>query len=80
MKKKILSGIFALTLLVTAGYGVNKGMKSDVNLSDLALNNVEALANGESGGYRGCTSGWGYCAIYLHGQLIFSSYEHVPFS
>jgi|AGTN01.2.fsa_nt_gi hypothetical protein len=47
MKKKFLSGIFALTLLVTAGYGVNKSMKSDVYLSDLALSNVEALANGE---------------------------------
>lgn len=49
MKRKILLGIFALTLMVTAGYGVNKGMKGniDVNLSDLAMGNVEALAEGE---------------------------------
>lgn len=47
MKKKILSGVFALALLTTAGFGVNKSMKSDANLSDLALSNVEALADNE---------------------------------
>ena len=50
MKKKILSGVFALALHATAGFGVNKSMKSDVKLSDLALANVEALADSESGG------------------------------
>ncbi len=52
MKKKVLSGLFALAVLVATGYGVNKSMKSDISLSDLALGNVEALATGESGG--GC--------------------------
>jgi hypothetical protein len=47
MKKKVLSGLFALALLVAAGYGVNKRMKSDAGLSALALANVEALAGGE---------------------------------
>lgn len=41
MKKRILSGMFALALLATAGYGVQKTMKSETNLSDLALANVE---------------------------------------
>ena len=41
--KKILSGVFALALLATAGFGVQKRLKSDANLSDLALSNVEAL-------------------------------------
>ena len=49
MKKKILSGVFALAVLVATGYGVNKSMKSSANLSDLALANAEALANGEIG-------------------------------
>lgn len=44
MKKKLLSGIFALVLLVATGYGVNQSIKSEANLSDLALANVEALA------------------------------------
>ena len=47
MKKFFLSSIFALALLATAGWGVNKSMNSDAILSDLALANVEALANGE---------------------------------
>lgn len=48
MKKVILSSIFAVALLATTGYGVNKSMKSDANLSDLALMNVEALADSET--------------------------------
>ena len=46
-KKKILSGVFAPVLLATAGFGVHKSMKSDAGLSDWALANVEALAQGE---------------------------------
>jgi hypothetical protein len=53
-KTKDLSGLFALALLVAAGYGVNKSMKSDVDLSDLALTNVEALAGGEVIVYPPC--------------------------
>ncbi|GEM_PF-384007 len=48
MKKKILSGIFALALLVATGLGVQKSMKNDAGLSDLALSNVEALARNEN--------------------------------
>ncbi|WP_313382149.1 NVEALA domain-containing protein [Proteiniphilum saccharofermentans] len=47
MRKKILSGLFALVLLVATGYGVSQNLKSDTGLSDLALMNAEALANGE---------------------------------
>lgn len=54
MKKIILSSIFALALLATAGWGVNKSMGNDANLSDLAMSNVEALADGESGGENTC--------------------------
>jgi hypothetical protein len=52
VKKKILSGVFALALLATAGFGVQKSMKSDAGLSDLALSNVEALADNEIGNGR----------------------------
>ena len=48
MKKKILSGIFALALLATSGFGVQKSMESDADLSGLALSNVEALAQSET--------------------------------
>ena len=49
MKKKVLSGLFALALLVATGYGVNKSMKNEAGLSVLAMNNVEALAQNEGG-------------------------------
>jgi hypothetical protein len=49
MKKRILSGLFALALLATAGFGVQKSVKSEASLSDLALANVEALAQNEDG-------------------------------
>jgi len=43
-------------------------MKSDVNLSDLALSNVEALASGESGSSdcaTYCTPASGYTCIIM---------------
>lgn len=45
MRKCFLVGVFALGLLVTAGYGV-KSMNNHARLSYLALENVEALADG----------------------------------
>ena len=53
MKNKILSVIFTLALLATAGFGVQKSMKGNAGLSDLALANVEALAQNENGGGDG---------------------------
>lgn len=49
MRKKILSWLFALTLLIATGYGVSQNLKSNEGLSDLVLANVEALADNESG-------------------------------
>lgn len=51
MRKKVLSGVFAIALLATTGWGVNKSMINDAGLSDLALINVEALANEESSSF-----------------------------
>lgn len=48
MKKKIFSGVFALVILLIAGYGVNRSMNSYADLSDLALKNVHALARIEN--------------------------------
>lgn len=64
MKKRILSGLFALALLATAGYGVNKSMKSETDLSNLALANVEALANGEIIIGPACVNDCEYCHCY----------------
>jgi|LSQX01.2.fsa_nt_gb hypothetical protein len=50
MKKRFLSGIFALALLLTASHGVYESMNSNANVSGLVSMNVEALASGENGG------------------------------
>ena len=46
MKKKILSTAIIATVAIVAGLDYQQG-KTDVKLSDLALANVEALADGE---------------------------------
>ena len=64
MRKKIFSSVFAIALLATAGWGVNKSLSNDAGLSDLALSNVEALADGEVGigvpCMQTCTNCWCY--------------------
>lgn len=54
MKRKILLGVFALALSVTAGFGVRESMKSDVYSNDLVLTNVEVLAQNEDLCPSGC--------------------------
>lgn len=51
MKKKLLSVIVAVVFVMCAGYNVYVGQNTK-SLSDLALTNVEALANGEGGGFN----------------------------
>lgn len=46
MKKRILSIAFVAVIVVTAGWNFAQS-ENKVNLSDLALTNVEALAGGE---------------------------------
>lgn len=52
MKKKVLYAVACVALAAVAGWNYQQS-KQDVELSDLALENVEALASGEAG--RGCT-------------------------
>ena len=49
MKKKIFGAVIIAAMALAAGWNFNQS-KNEVELSDLALANVEALANGESGG------------------------------
>ncbi len=44
---KNLSALFALALLATTAVGVAESRKSEVALSDLAMANIEALAQSE---------------------------------
>ena len=47
MRKKLFLGIAALAVAVVSGYNVYQAKTSTMGLSDLALANVEALADGE---------------------------------
>ena len=49
MKKRFFTiGALALTLAVVIGYGVKTSMNNDVQLNDLAMANIEALATPEA--------------------------------
>lgn len=48
MKKKLISAAFVVAIALAAGYNVYN-LQNKEALSDLALDNVEALANEESG-------------------------------
>ncbi|WP_255417356.1 NVEALA domain-containing protein [Proteiniphilum sp. X52] len=57
--------------MAAAGYGVSQTMKSEANLGDLGLANVEALAQGESGGREDCEPAYDICCelvIYPDGS------------
>ena len=67
MKKKMLGIIAFAAIAAVAGWNYNQNM-NNVNLSDLALENVEALAGGENINPdcpNGCISGGGGCFCYV---------------
>ena len=47
IKKYIISALIAIVMLVAVGYGVKTSMNNDIQLSDLAKANIEALAGME---------------------------------
>lgn len=59
MKKKIFGAALIAAMALAAGWNFNQS-KNEVNLSDLALANVEALASGE-GGHKNCPGGRHLC-------------------
>lgn len=61
MKKKLLSVIVAVIFVMCAGYNVYVGQNAK-SLSDLALANVEALANGE---WSGSNCFWADSSYYF---------------
>lgn len=65
MKKNIFTIFFASAFALMAGYVVYASQQ-EVEMSDLAIANVEALASGESGADcpNGCSAiGWGTTKI-----------------
>lgn len=68
MKTKILGGIFALVVMLAVGYGVNKSVQNNADLSDIALSNVEAFAdeNINPDCPNGCIDEEGGCRCYKY--------------
>ena len=62
MKKKIIGSVLIAAIAVAAGWNFNQS-KNEMRLSELALTNVEALANGESGNYD-CIKPYTYTFSY----------------
>lgn len=63
MKHKILS-LVAIAIVAVAGVDVYKVSVSDVEMLDLQKENVEVLAEGESGfGKHWCLNCWGTCKM-----------------
>ena len=51
MKKRTYVALSIVLVIISAGYNIYQNQKTETTLSDLALANVEALANtGEGGG------------------------------
>lgn len=69
MKKKLISAAFVVAIALTAGYNVYTS-QNKVALSDLALDNVEALASGEGGSWTG--------KIWLNGEHGTGGCIHCP--
>ena len=78
MRKRILSGLFALALLTTAGFGVKKSMKSEAGLSDLALANVEALAELEKGVDWDCSYSSNTVCYYTNSSKVWGKFYWIP--
>lgn len=70
MKRTILKISMVAALAAITGYGIYANQKQETTLSDIALANVEALAQGESGGGVSCYCGKIYgsgCKADNHG-------------
>ena len=62
MNKKILKVVFVSALALVAGYSVYASQQK-VEMSDLAMANVEALAGGESGTVKCCPDPGDECKL-----------------
>lgn len=68
MKKNVFEFVLALSLILLMGYNVYASQQ-EVEISDLALANVEALASGESSGKNYGPADEVKCAGGLHKKI-----------
>ena len=78
MKKGTLTVIITI-FIITLIYNIFHIQKKNEPSNLLMINNIEALASGESNiEFSKCLSGSGYCAIYWNDSCIFESFSHYP--
>lgn len=77
MRKNILGIAVMAAVAVAATWNINQS-ENDIKLSDLALDNVEALASGEGSGdcQTYCTSDYRYYCIVDYGSASVSCPQH----
>ena len=62
-EKSIIKSAFVAACIAVAGYAAYHS-QNEVKLSELAMENVEALAGGETSTSWTCTGYWGDCDAY----------------
>ena len=77
MRKAILGATFIAAFAFVAGYGAYAS-QYEVEMSDLAMANVEALAGGETSTSWTCTGYWGDCYDSVQCFASFSACLHRP--
>ena len=63
------------TIAMACGISFLNSQKSEA-LSDIALANVEALADKDYTSAHSCSDGGIYCSLHLNGRLVFESRTH----
>ncbi len=67
-----------LALIATVGFGMNNSIKSDANLSDLTLANVEALAQNENPGTNwDCKPSDDIVCYWENGKKVFGKFYRI---
>ena len=74
MKTKVFKVAVLAAFAIIAGFNVYQS-QTRVDLSDIQLENVEALADKTPTSTHTCVRDGIYCELYLNGEKVFSSTE-----
>lgn len=75
MKKNILKVTLVAAIAMVCGTTFLNSKRTET-LSDIALANVEALADKDYTSAHSCSDGGIYCSLHLNGRLVFESRTH----
>lgn len=80
MKKNILKVTLVVAIAIVCGTSFLNSQKSET-LSDIALANVEALADYAYTSLHKCGESGLYCSLHLNGNLVYESHsQHFIFT